>query len=257
MTISPVDHFLGRLFDDLLGVEGNILDAVAELAGQQRGGVDVEDLVERRHLAEFHQFLDEVAGLDAHRAAEVADCDAFGNAHDALGGLGRRDLGLALFLAGQCAAFLRHAQPAHLALGGEIGAALLDDFLFLDCAAGAGLVRRELVGRKLRPVGLRRLLLLRSEASSQTGASTRRAGCGTRAGRSGTRRRRLRTQIDLAEDLRSLLTVVECRTSLRAARQVDRAAFRRFRRAYAIGAVPEARRRRGRRCVRHRGGGFC
>ena len=134
------DGFLGRLFDRGLRVEGNVLDTVAELAGEQRGGVDVEHLVERRHLAEFHQFLDQVAGLDAHRAAEIADGDALGDSHDALGGLGRGDLGLALFLAGKGAPFLRHAQPAHLPLGGEIGAALLDDFLFLDSATGAGLI---------------------------------------------------------------------------------------------------------------------
>ena len=141
------NRFLGRLFDNLLGVEGNVLDAVAELARQQRRGVDVEHLVERRHLAEFHQFLDEVAGLDAHRAAEVADGDALGDSHHALRGLGRRDFGLALFLAGQCAPLLRHPQPAHLALGGEIGAALLDDFLLLDSAPAAGLGR--LIGRQL------------------------------------------------------------------------------------------------------------
>ncbi len=48
------DDLLGRFFDNLLGVEGYVLNAVAELAGEQRGGVNVEHLVERRHLAEFH-----------------------------------------------------------------------------------------------------------------------------------------------------------------------------------------------------------
>ena len=247
------DGLLGRLFDRGLSIEGNVLDAVAELAGEQRSGVDVEHLIERRHLAEFHQFLDQVAGLDAHRAAEIADRDALGDTHHALGGLGRGDLGLALFLAGQCAALLRHAQPAHLALGGEIGAALLDDFLFLDPAASAGLVSCELVGRKLRPAVSRlRGLLLRREASSQSGTRTRRARCGTRTGRCRPRRWRLGPEIDLAEDLRSLLSVVERRAGLRAARQIDRAAIRPIRWTHAIGAITETRRRcrgRRRRCV--------
>ena len=193
-------HFFGRLFDHLLGVEGNILDAVAELAGEQGGGVNVEHLVERRHLAEFHQFLDQVAGLNAHRAPEIANGDALGDSHDALGGLGRRDLGLALFLAGHRAALFRHAQPAHLALGGEIGTALLDDFLFLD-SAGAGLIRSELIGRQLRTVSRLRRLCLRREASRESGTRTWRTRCRARSGRCRPRRWRLRTQIDLAENL--------------------------------------------------------
>ena len=246
------DDLFGRFFDSLLGVEGDVLDAVAELAGEQRGGVNVEHLVERRHLAEFHQFLDQVAGLDAHRAAEVADRDALGDSHDALGGLGRGDLGLALFLAGQCAALFRHAQPAHLALGGEIGAALLDDFLFLDCAARARLVSRELVGRKLRPaIGLRRLLLLRCEASSQSGTRTRRAGLGARAGRRGPRWWRLRAQIDLAENLGSLLSVIERRAGWEPRVRLIEPRSAVSAGTHAIGAIAEARRRR------HRRGGRC
>ena len=245
------DHFFWCLFDDLFGVEGYILDAVAELAGEQRGGVDVEHLVERRHLAELHQFLDQVAGLDAHRAPEVADGDALGDTDDALGGLGRRDLGLALFLAGESAALLRHTQPAHLALGGEVGAALLDDLLFLDSAAGARLISRELVGGKLRSAVPRLCRLrLRREASCQTGPRTRRARRGTGTGRRGTGRRRLRAQIDLAENLGSLLSVVESRAGLRTARQVDRATVSSFRRTHTIRAIAETRRRRGRRRFR-------
>ena len=236
------DGFLRRLFDRGLGIERNVLDAVAELTREQRGGIDVEHLVERRHLAEFHQFLDQVAGLDAHRAAEIANSHALGDSHHPLGGLGRRDLGLALFFAGESAPFFRHAQPAHLPLRGEIGAALLDDFLFLDSAAGAGLICSELIGRKLRTTvsGLRRLLLLRSEASGEAGTRTRRSRCGSRTGRRRPRRGSLGPEINLAEDLWSLLPIIKRRPCLRPARQIDRAAFRRFRRTNAIGPIAKA-----------------
>ena len=70
----PRDHLADdglfglALFDRGFDVEGDVLDAVAELVGDQRRGVDVEHLVERRHHAEVHQLLDDLAGLDAHVA---------------------------------------------------------------------------------------------------------------------------------------------------------------------------------------------
>ena len=71
----PRDHLardlLGlALLDRGFDVEGDVLDAVAELVGDQRRGVDVEHLVERRHHAEVHQLLDHLAGLDAHVARQ-------------------------------------------------------------------------------------------------------------------------------------------------------------------------------------------
>ena len=60
------------LLDRRFDVEGDVLDAVAELIGDQRRGIDVEDLVERRHHAEVHQLLDDLAGLDPHVARQFA-----------------------------------------------------------------------------------------------------------------------------------------------------------------------------------------
>ena len=118
-------------------VKGDILDAVAELARNQRRGVNVEHLVEGRHHAEVHQLPDNLDGLDSHVARKVADGYALGDAHDALGCAWRCDLGLVQFLAGQRAAFLWHSQAAHLALGCDVGCPPLYDLLLFD-RAGAG-----------------------------------------------------------------------------------------------------------------------
>ena len=107
VTSSPSTVFFA-LFDRRFDVEGDVLDAVAEFARDQGGGIDVEDLVQRGHHAEVHQLLDDLAGLHAHVARQVGDGHALGDPHDALGGFGRGDLGLALLLAGHCAALLRH-----------------------------------------------------------------------------------------------------------------------------------------------------
>ena len=61
--------------EHLLDVEGDVLDLVLELAGDQRRRVEVEHLVDGRHHAHVDELLEDLAGLDAHRAREVADGD--------------------------------------------------------------------------------------------------------------------------------------------------------------------------------------
>ena len=220
------DHLAHGLFglallDRGFDVEGDVLDAVAELVGDQRRGVDVEHLVERRHHAEVHQLLDDLAGFDAHVAREFGDGDALGYPDHALGGLGRGDLGLALFLAGQRAPLLGHAQAAHLALGGEVGRALFDHALFLDRPrAGLG---RAVAGRRHHAlIGLRGR---RGRRRKTRGL----AGTRWRAGPTDRRRRTRRRfgQLYPAQHPRPALAVVERRRRVMGrAGEIDRSSGR-------------------------------
>src|SRR5713101_296781 len=198
---------LGRLFillDRGVDVEADILDGVAEVAGNKRRRIDVEHLVERRHRTEVHQLSYKLAGLDPHIAREVGNGDAFRDTNNALGCAWRRDFGLSLFLAGKRAALLGDPHAAHLALGHNVRRALLDDTLLLDpVRAGLGLLSRwrtERVGWRSR--GRRR------RTGALHGAPTR-----TRAHRRGRRwpRNRRFAEIDLAEHLGPARAVVERR----------------------------------------------
>src|SRR6266851_278424 len=198
---------LGRLFillDRGVNVEADVLDGVAEVAGNECRRIDVEHLVERRHRTEVHQLSYKLAGLDPHVAREVGNRDSFSNTNNALGRAWRRDFGLSLFLAGKRAALLGDPHAAHLALGHNVRGALLDDTLLLDRArAGLGLIgrwRTERVGWRSR--GRRR------RTGALHGASTR-----TRAHRRGRRwpRNRRFAEIDLAEHLGPARAVVERR----------------------------------------------
>ena len=56
-----------------------LLGRVPEVGGDDGGRVEVHDLVDGRHHAVLHQFLDHVDGRDAEQAREVADDDRGGN----------------------------------------------------------------------------------------------------------------------------------------------------------------------------------
>src|SRR5262249_79996 len=86
-------------FEGLLDVEGDVLDLVLELAGQEHGRVVVEHLVDGRHHPHVDQLLQDLAGLDAHGLREVADGDHLGDADHALRRARPRDLGLLRLLA--------------------------------------------------------------------------------------------------------------------------------------------------------------
>src|SRR5579875_2367748 len=135
-----VGGLLAAGLDCRFDVESDVLDVISELAGDQCRRINVENLVDGRHDAQRHQLLDYFGGFHAHVAGEVRHGNAFGNADDALGSLGRGDLGLALLFAGQRAALLGETRTAHLALGQQVAAFLFDDTLFLD-RAGTRLAR--------------------------------------------------------------------------------------------------------------------
>ena len=128
---------LERVFQNRLGVEGDVLHGVLEIRGDQRCGVVVERLVDGRHDAQVHQLLDDLAGLDTQAPGQVADADDLGNPHDALAGLGHRDGRLALLLARQDAFLLRAAGDVHFAVPQFRGVRVEDDLPLLAAFASA------------------------------------------------------------------------------------------------------------------------
>ena len=55
-------------FQHAFNVEGDVLNLMIEFRCDQGRGVGIEHLVDRRHHADAHQFLDHFAGLNAHFA---------------------------------------------------------------------------------------------------------------------------------------------------------------------------------------------
>ena len=85
-------ELLGRILGVVLGQiflfrEAHLFHFVAELGGDDGGGVDVQRLVDGRHDAEVEQHLDELVGLQAHLVRHVRHADGFLDADLALGGL--------------------------------------------------------------------------------------------------------------------------------------------------------------------------
>ena len=104
---------VGLLGEDVVFLEGDVLDLVAELAREELRGVEVDRGVDvdagHAHAPELLQHL---GRLDAHAAREVGDGDRVLDADDALvlGGRGDRGL-LALLAEGQLLATEVAAQP--------------------------------------------------------------------------------------------------------------------------------------------------
>ena len=60
---------------------GDALDAVAEFLGDELGGVGVDHVVDRHHLALLHQDLDDVDGALGHAVGELLDGDRLRDRH--------------------------------------------------------------------------------------------------------------------------------------------------------------------------------
>ena len=143
-----------------LGGEG----LVAHLLDHDHRGLLVELLVDGDHLAQLHQLLDHLGGLDRHLVRQVGDADGLGNVHfldHHLGGC----LEVALALVSLTTAAAARRTPARPVGATTIGAAL----------AGSG----ALLGRVVSPAGGQLLAL--------DGFLVARLG---RRGRGGTRRAR-------------------------------------------------------------------
>jgi hypothetical protein len=54
---------------------GSFLDRHAELAADKGGGVEIDLLVDRRHDAQHHQLLDNLADFTAHLRRQILDGD--------------------------------------------------------------------------------------------------------------------------------------------------------------------------------------
>ena len=60
---------------------GDALDGVAQFLGDELGGVGVDHVVDRHHLALLHQDLDDVDGALGHAVGKLLDGDRFRDGH--------------------------------------------------------------------------------------------------------------------------------------------------------------------------------
>ena len=98
-VLGVVDHL--ALGDDLFFVEGGGLDLIAELGGNQAGGVELDALVDvHAHHAERPKLLDHLVALDPHLLGQIGHPDGLAHADHALVLRRRRDERLLELLAG-------------------------------------------------------------------------------------------------------------------------------------------------------------
>ena len=99
MTTGERGMSLAALFDlssckrlDLQLLGHGLLDLIAEIGGDQGGGIDIQGLIQRGQNAQAHQCGDHLAGLDTHAFGQVADADGGHHLDPFLDGLGLRNL---------------------------------------------------------------------------------------------------------------------------------------------------------------------
>ncbi len=73
-------------------IKSDVFHLMIELRRDQSGGVCIEHLIDRRHHSHAHQLLNDLAGLHAHFARQIADRDDLGNPDDAFARFGNGDL---------------------------------------------------------------------------------------------------------------------------------------------------------------------
>ncbi len=101
---------------------------MAHFLDQDHGGFLIELLVDGDHLAQLHQMLDQLAGLDRHLVRQVGHADGFGHVHFLHREFGRRVVAVAAALAvvaAPCTARRAPTRPAGTAVGARLQRALL------------------------------------------------------------------------------------------------------------------------------------
>src|SRR5882724_11008659 len=113
-------------FKSAISVECDVLNLMVKLRSDQGRGIRVQNLIDRRHHAKPHQFLNYLSSLDAHVTRQVTDGNDFGNLDNALACPGDSNLGFSLLLARK-----RPLLPWDTP-GAKLFFSKLQDILFLD-----------------------------------------------------------------------------------------------------------------------------
>ena len=129
--LTSLDSSTAISRDVLLHLEALLLHRVAEVGGQQRRRVGVDELVDGGHGAARHQLADQVGGLDAHGLGERRHRDRLLDADDllVLGTLGHLCLGsllggLLLLAADRHVGAVLHGRVEQLLAGQPLGGLL-------------------------------------------------------------------------------------------------------------------------------------
>ena len=120
----------GSQGQQFLFLHGGMFRLVAEFAGHDDRGIEVDGIVDVGHHAHVQQLLDDFAALDAHALGQFAHGDGFAHLDTPLDGLGHGQFGLGHLFDG-----LFHAlapRPAGLAFGDPVKVGPFPHFPFLD-----------------------------------------------------------------------------------------------------------------------------
>ena len=128
---------------------------VAQFGDDDHRGVLIEHLVDRHHLAELHQHLDDLGGLDRHLVRELRDRDRLGHRDVAHGRLGRHHCRRAFGIVPSVLAVTLRAAPCAGSTG-AVAAGLQRALLLLFLGPAGG----ELAALDFLDAGLLLVLLL-------------------------------------------------------------------------------------------------